>query len=519
MKFGKYFEKELASSDVPKEWAENAIQYKALKKRIKRFAEELMVLGLSKETMGILLSASEVTNATINTSDTKVIDISMENDNNNGDKGDNEKEDEEEEDGPVSLQSLEEKIQDISLEGTDLEDKEPILYNLKFQIQVLEDDAVQEQENHPIANYLLVEDQQYVKPKLIVVLNNDNDEYSKEIRQKIIKYIEHTRKTDKIVEVKEDQIKLQNIEKLKNLQRVRITIDLHEDDEFFQTIFTELTNLQQLKIEHEQKMTKEIETISDTIGSLSSPSKWRTDLDSWREIFEIYLENRIFYVTDDIHGERKFEDSSKRLQQFEKEINSTDLVQGFKHKKSKVAYEAFYQLNVDLLQAMKFHHLNKLAVTKILKKFDKQTALAVRTQIPDIMSQKPFINESFINTLYGAISEKLVSVIPQIEDYDCPICFTIAYRPIRLKCSHVFCVQCLVNLQRQKKDECPVCRSPAVMEATSDNLDIELQDYMKTYFPKQVKEKQKERMKTIEAETYYLAYRKAKYSGEGCCIQ
>ncbi|MBE3046631.1 hypothetical protein IMZ48_29700 [Candidatus Bathyarchaeota archaeon] len=64
------------------------------------------------------------------------------------------------------------------------------------------------------------------------------------------------------------------------------------------------------------------------------------------------------------------------------------------------------------------------------------------------------------------MSTELVSVVPQVADYLCPVCFTIAYRPIRLTCRHVFCIRCVVKLQRRRETLCPLCRSDTVMTAT-----------------------------------------------------
>jgi transcription elongation factor Elf1 len=70
---------------------------------------------------------------------------------------------------------------------------------------------------------------------------------------------------------------------------------------------------------------------------------------------------------------------------------------------------------------------------------------------------------------------------------------SVAWRPIRLACNHVFCVRCLIKAQKKKMDSCPLCRHPtAVRSATALNLDESLQNFLKLYFPQEIKEKKRE---------------------------
>lgn len=78
---------------------------------------------------------------------------------------------------------------------------------------------------------------------------------------------------------------------------------------------------------------------------------------------------------------------------------------------------------------------------------------------------------------------------------------SVAWRPIRLECSHVFCVRCLIKAQKQKMSSCPLCRHPTAVEtATALNLDEGLQNFLKLYFPKEIKDKKRdnEREQAIE---------------------
>lgn len=65
------------------------------------------------------------------------------------------------------------------------------------------------------------------------------------------------------------------------------------------------------------------------------------------------------------------------------------------------------------------------------------------------------------------MSQELVSVVPQLNDYLCPVCFSVAYRPVRLDCQHVFCIRCVVKIQRRQEKHCPLCRADVVMNASA----------------------------------------------------
>ena len=56
MKFAKTLERTLEEDEIPQEWVEAAIQYKALKKCINKVVNELEFLGLQKNTLKILLN-------------------------------------------------------------------------------------------------------------------------------------------------------------------------------------------------------------------------------------------------------------------------------------------------------------------------------------------------------------------------------------------------------------------------------------------------------------------------------
>lgn len=463
MKFGKFFENELSSLDIPQEWIESSIQYKSLKKRIHRFASELHAIGLSKEILTQLLEGHE----------------------------------------PLENREAGEagEVGDAGPAGNAVE------YNLEVQVE-----EITGEQATPRIRYLFEEDEHYIRPQLVIELV-DNRGYALEIRRRLYEYVRSKESRKKIGEVDEsnEQLRLLGQE-----SRCRILVSMEEDDKFFQMIFEELRKLEDIKNQHQLGMIKTVEEVAKIIGSLTSPNKWRSDVDNWRGIFELYLENRIYFVSDDLHGERNVNDINARLLEFLKEVESGNLVKSFKHRRSKMAFFAFFTLNTELLKAMKYQRLNQLAIDKILKKFDKQTSLTVKNSFPHLLSKQPFMNLSFASALYGVITERLVTVVPQLDDYDCPICFGLAYKPIKLACNHVFCVQCLISLQRDHKNDCPVCRAPVVLQADSSNVDWERLEFMERHFPKQAKQKFRERRKAIEHEKYAKVM--AQYGDQQCSV-
>jgi len=68
------------------------------------------------------------------------------------------------------------------------------------------------------------------------------------------------------------------------------------------------------------------------------------------------------------------------------------------------------------------------------------------------------------------IAEKLFPIVPSLDDYVCAICTNLAFKPIRLSCTHLFCARCLVKMQRKGEGSCPMCRAPSVLEANASGF-------------------------------------------------
>ncbi|KAG8729799.1 hypothetical protein FRC11_007981 [Ceratobasidium sp. 423] len=188
-------------------------------------------------------------------------------------------------------------------------------------------------------------------------------------------------------------------------------------------------------------------------------------------------------------GIRDVVEAEKRLGMFASEIVKRGLGdrRTLKSAKSRDALQTFLNLNVHILDLKKFELANSEAARKILKKHEKRTALPSATSLSVLPISRG--TGELPQMLITKLTETLLPVLPSLEDYSCLICTSIAFKPIRLACGHLFCVRCLVKMQKRGQGECPLCRAPCVLVADGSNLDVGLMNFMKEWFPKETKEK------------------------------
>src|SRR6266480_482753 len=281
-----------------------------------------------------------------------------------------------------------------------------------------------------------------------------------------------------------------------------VEVPLTSDGEFFNILHRQLSGLAALQSEEKDKLSTSIADLGCIIAKLTSPTdtKTRHDLSEWRKVFEKYLDSRVFVATNEQdHGSHGFAVAQKNFTEF---LNVAHQAH-FKKKESLVALQKFVAINAELLQNLRFLELNEIAIAKIIKKFDKRTGLNVKTSLPHGF----FVGGlDMAKALSAQVSSQILAAVPQLNDYLCPICFSIAYRPVRLKCSHVFCIRCLIVMQRERKDKCPLCRTGVVMQADSMNLDPALAEFLKKYFPAEVKAKQRENEEAVARDQFGELY-------------
>lgn len=80
------------------------------------------------------------------------------------------------------------------------------------------------------------------------------------------------------------------------------------------------------------------------------------------------------------------------------------------------------------------------------------------------------MSEKMAKEVCAQVSTEVVKIVPQLDDYLCPVCLSIAYKPIRLTCGHVYCIRCMIKMQQSKAKHCPLCRNNAIMDADSGKL-------------------------------------------------
>lgn len=283
-----------------------------------------------------------------------------------------------------------------------------------------------------------------------------------------------------------------------------LKISLLQDTKFFQVLYNEIEELNNFETKQEKEITRSVECIAQNISGVTVPNMKRTDLYAWREIFQYYIESEIFFSTvERMAGSVDIGLSKERYVKFLEKINESKVLSKFHKKESQLAFNEFKKMNFQIIKISTYQNFNNLAVKKILKKFDKQTQLNSKYIFPELISNKINILESSIaSDICFIISSKLLSVVPQIDDYLCPVCCSIAFKPIRLRCGHLFCIRCLVKLRRKSEDKCPLCREECLLALTVDDLDVAQMNYMKMYFPKEVREKEIENDREIIQEQY-----------------
>jgi hypothetical protein len=80
------------------------------------------------------------------------------------------------------------------------------------------------------------------------------------------------------------------------------------------------------------------------------------------------------------------------------------------------------------------------------------------------------MSETMAKAVCAQMSTDLSQIVPQLDDYSCPICSEVQWRPVRMKCQHIFCSNCAVKMQKQRRKFCPLCREDVVLQADEGKL-------------------------------------------------
>lgn len=468
MKFAKVLQQTLDEDDIPTEWLEAAIQYKTLKKCITNVVKELQFLGLEKNTLKLLLEDSN----------SKVVELG------------------EDETTPTNPIIAEYTLTKSSEGGSEIR---PMLkITLDFSNENYTDDHIYElglELKHKIESFL--NDEEIQHDQEILELTNINDELRVISPRSSIS----SESSLAIPDADQTEQNLRDLSLEKKPRKNEIFIILNSDAKFFRMLNEELEKLDELKKVEEAKLIQEIQKVGEIVQSLAKTTGVlkSSDMYKWRELFKIYLDSEVYFKYNETSissSERNSTQIKANMAFFMSNVEKSGILTQFKNKKSLYAFNQFVSANYHLLKILQFQSINTQAFLKILKKFDKRTSLGIKYTFPKLVSNDHIFitGSSLAQSICYVMQTSVLTLIPQLDDYTCLICTSVAFKPIRLLCSHMFCVRCLVKLKQQNKNNCPICRSPdAILNADGSNLDLETMALMKRYFPVEVKEKIRER--------------------------
>ncbi|KAI9309357.1 SPX domain-containing protein [Cunninghamella echinulata] len=523
MKFAKQLETE--SENIPFEWRPYLIQYKKLKKIITKVADEIEHYGMSVAMLQDHLNHQEQESPenefnpdapqiqyyftgeapnvkpcirfTYDSSNKKVTELlsgfidteQQQKQQQNNDKTTDEKENNKEE-------------PDVSTQSSSPPKRFPLEYRhssnnvdffaLNYKKEEEEKEIVNNKEEEKIDGK--EKDKQQHQQKESTLMDEDEDEVNITKRERRNSTAKLIRELTQLTLHKDENNK-------ENGEMKSVVIELEQDDEFFYMLMTELQGSVRLQKDTYDKFETDINELEKRMVKVASPNQ-KDDMYIWRQIFGHYMDAQIFQGR--VETDRTMHSVNKAKQQmswFASQLHKENLISKLKNSSSKSALRQFMALNTELITMKHYQALNQTAMTKILKKHDKRSGLTASSSFPDFVGMDKYFTPTLAKLICASIMDKLTTIIPQPDDYSCPVCMNIAWRPIRLKCGHFYCVRCLIKAQRKGMNSCPLCRHPtAVKTASALNLDEPLQNFLLMYFPKEIKQKKRdnEREQAIE---------------------
>lgn len=150
--------------------------------------------------------------------------------------------------------------------------------------------------------------------------------------------------------------------------RKEVFIPLNSDTEFLTLLAQALASLAALQTTQKHQFASSVDLLAREVSHVSSPSRPKSDLYIWREIFTLWVEAQIFESQrEKDRGERSVEDAEEKLEWFVDQVAKRKLAKKMRHKESRTALEKFIKLNVELLHMKRFQIANEEAARKIVR--------------------------------------------------------------------------------------------------------------------------------------------------------
>ncbi|ORZ20260.1 SPX domain-domain-containing protein [Absidia repens] len=496
MKFAKQLETE--SKDIPTEWRPYLIQYKKLKKLITKVADEIEKHGVSVTMLHNYLDGATY-------QDSLPLDLT----------------------GPVESPNMKAQVQyyfagDVpnirpcirfTYEGSKKEvtellsnfignQKKRTLDSSSNESTMLKPPLEYQQSQNNIDFYSMT--MTHTDANKVNTYDDDSELGEIAIINQNDMYEHHRRRTStaKIIRDLKEMMVDKGEPKIEHNDEVHtVVVELEEDDAFFYMLMTELQNAARHQHKTSDRVEADIDALKKRMVIVASPDQ-KSDMYVWRHIFSLYMDAQIFQgKVESDRSMRSVQKTKTQMLWFTRQLDEEKLVSKLKNRASKSALQQFMALNAELITIRHCQALNQTAMTKILKKHDKRSGLNASVNFPDFVDFDKFFMPTLTKLLCAAMIENLTTIIPQPDDYACPVCMDVSWKPIRLVCDHVFCVRCLIKAQKKNITSCPMCRHPtAVQTASALNLDASLQRFLLLYFPKEIKQKkiENEREQAIE---------------------
>ncbi|RFU24304.1 hypothetical protein B7463_g12032, partial [Scytalidium lignicola] len=457
MKFSHAFSQALLEEGFPQEWVSSAIPYAQLKKVIKKIATELTSLGLDPTVLAQLMPTAA------------------------------------EQDPPSPRRGSGDGLVGFKYDlGNDHTEPRP---KLTLYVQLEDGLAVDAQLSPDTRAYF---------EKLALKNLTAPVQQQSEAAPAVTEEMQPVAKTPEIKELAPSSNPDQGTTKKDGPVIQQLEVPLTFDAEFFALLRGDVNVLDSIQTREQEALSSDIAALSDVLAQVTRPSKYgKSDLYRWRELFEIYVSAGVFFSTlERDRGRRSYTNALRQLQWFQDEIMRRDIPSAFKLPASHEALTQFNKINLTLFRNLKFQEMNRTAISKILKKFDKRTQLGARQTFPILIQSDTIMSESMAKNVCSQVSNNLVGLVPQVDDHLCPVCYNITWRPVRLACTHVVCSGCVVLMQTKGERKCPVCRGMVIMKASEDDIDNTHLKFLKTYFPKETKARRVE-LETIDGKARF----------------